>query len=63
MTKIRFKMSESGHENHLCYLTNLRQHEQTPESYLKLVREPQYMCKRCGRAAADKKSLCKPVKL
>ncbi|MBN2210458.1 MAG: hypothetical protein JW709_03600 [Sedimentisphaerales bacterium] len=63
MTKIRFKIDEPGHENHLCYLTNLRQHEDASESFLKLVREPKYFCKRCGRAAADKKNLCKPTKL
>ena len=28
-----------------------------------LVKDPRFICKDCGRAAHDKKSLCKPVKL
>ena len=28
-----------------------------------LVRKPTHVCLRCGRAAADKKILCKPAKL
>jgi transposase-like protein len=28
-----------------------------------IVAEPRYVCKDCGRAAGDKKWLCKPVKI
>ncbi len=28
-----------------------------------LVRNPRYVCVRCGRAAADKDQLCKPARL
>ena len=28
----------------------------------KIVAHPQYICKRCGRAASDKGYLCKPYK-
>lgn len=28
-----------------------------------LVREPRFICEKCGRAAASKKSLCAPKKL
>ncbi|HOS94195.1 MAG TPA: hypothetical protein PLD23_09045 [Armatimonadota bacterium] len=28
-----------------------------------LVRDAQYICKKCGRAAAKKRNLCSPVKL
>ena len=56
-------MPHPGHDKHLCYLTNLRHHEEAPEFFLKLVRKPQYICKKCGRAAGDKTRLCKPVKL
>jgi hypothetical protein len=28
-----------------------------------LVREPKFICERCGRAAASKKSLCEPKRL
>jgi hypothetical protein len=31
--------------------------------YQALVNPPAYICKKCGRAAADKKSLCKPVRI
>jgi len=27
------------------------------------VRDPQYLCRRCGRAANAKASLCKPTRL
>jgi len=33
------------------------------EEYKKLLRDARYMCKKCGRAAAKAKCLCKPVKL
>ena len=33
------------------------------EAYKELVRKPKFICRKCGRAAADKKSLCKPAKL
>jgi transposase-like protein len=31
--------------------------------YKKLVRDARFICKKCGRAAHDEKSLCKPVTL
>jgi hypothetical protein len=31
--------------------------------YKKLVRDAQFVCKKCGRAAHDEKRLCKPVSL
>jgi len=32
-------------------------------TYVELVRNPTHVCKKCGRAANDKRLLCKPVKL
>ena len=29
----------------------------------KIVSQPQFICKKCGRAASDKGYLCKPLKL
>jgi hypothetical protein len=33
------------------------------ESYWELVKEPEFVCKDCGRVAGQKKSLCKPIAL
>jgi hypothetical protein len=29
----------------------------------KIVADPKYVCRKCGRAVRDKKYVCKPVKL
>jgi hypothetical protein len=34
-----------------------------PEKYKKLIREPRYFCKRCGRAARDEDKLCRPEEI
>jgi hypothetical protein len=52
-----------GHEVHLCYLNNLGFQISNPEEYKKLVRDGKFMCKVCGRVAAKKENLCKPVDL
>jgi hypothetical protein len=52
-----------GHNKHLCYLTNLHFHQTHWPEYKKLVEGAQYVCKLCGRSAADKDRLCRPVKL
>jgi hypothetical protein len=57
------KMPHPAHEEHLCYLQNLGYVESNLEDYKKLVKNPRYVCKNCGRAAADEKNLCKPDKL
>ncbi|MDH4203091.1 MAG: hypothetical protein OEV87_09370 [Phycisphaerae bacterium] len=56
-------MPHPGHDKHLCYLINLRYQESNPEDYKALIKNPQFFCRNCGRAAADSKNLCKPVKL
>jgi hypothetical protein len=52
-----------GHERHLCYLNNLGFQISNPEEYKELVRNGRFMCKVCGRVAANEKNLCKPVEL
>lgn len=57
------KLPHSGHDKHLCYLTNLDFHNSNIDEYKGFVINPEYMCQNCGRVAADKKNLCKPVKI
>jgi len=52
-----------GHDKHLCYLNNLRFQESNPEDFKAIVKNAQFYCLNCGRAAADSKNLCKPEKL
>jgi hypothetical protein len=33
------------------------------ESYRELVKDPEFVCKDCGRVAGQKKWLCKPISL
>ena len=56
-------MPHPGHDKHLCYLSNLRFQDTNPEEYKLLLKNAAYYCQNCGRAAADAKNLCKPVKL
>lgn len=57
------KMPHPGHDKHLCYLNNLHYQESNPEDFKELIRDPKFYCANCGRAAANEKNLCKPVKL
>jgi len=57
------KMPHPAHDQHLCYLQNLGYVESNLEDYKSLVQNPQFICKKCGRAAANEKNLCKPDKL
>ena len=56
-------MPHPGHDKHLCYLNNLRFQLENPEEYKELIKNAQFYCQNCGRAAASSKNLCKPVKL
>lgn len=56
-------MPHPGHDKHLCYLTNLGFLASHPEDYKTLIREGKYVCKNCGRVAAEAKNLCKPESL
>lgn len=57
------KMPHPAHEEHLCYLQNVGYIDSNLEDYKKLVKNPKFVCKNCGRAAADEKNLCNPEKL
>ncbi|MFP4551495.1 MAG: hypothetical protein ACLFNT_11855 [Spirochaetales bacterium] len=43
----------------LCKWSTKRIRKKTDE-FENLIREPQFYCGSCGRAAADRKNLCKP---
>jgi hypothetical protein len=56
-------MPHPEHDRHLCYLTNLHFHQSNWAEYKKLVEGSRYVCKLCGRSAADKNRLCQPIEL
>jgi len=49
-----------GHSKHLCDMAEKGVDLQT---YKDLVRNPKFICKKCGRAAAKEENLCEPVPL
>ena len=46
-------------EKHLCKFKDHIKDEL--ELYKRLVKEPRYVCLKCGRAAHEEKHLCKPA--
>ena len=54
-------MPHLGHANHLCHLV-----ESTGisiEEYRPLVKNAKFLCRKCGRVAANAENLCEPVPL
>lgn len=49
-----------GHSKHLCDMTKRGVDLNT---YKELVKDPKFICKKCGRAAAKEENLCEPVPL
>ena len=47
----------------LCNMVKDGFHKDHKKEYKELIKNPRYMCKKCGRSAAKTKNLCKPVKL
>ena len=50
-----------GHRNHLCDMAMKGQ--VTLEQMKELVRDPKYICRKCGRVAANQENLCEAVSL
>jgi hypothetical protein len=59
----KIKMPHPFHEHHLCFLQNIGLLESSSEIYKRLIRNPKFVCRKCGRAAVSAKSLCEPEKL
>ena len=57
------KMPHPYHEEHLCFLQNIGYIKDKFDDYKKLVKDGKYICKGCGRVAANEKNLCNPEKL
>ncbi len=57
------KMPHTNHENHLCYLHNVGWVQNNLPGYKKLVRDGKYVCKACGRVAAEAENLCRPERI
>ena len=37
--------------------------EKHPKEFMKVIKNPKYICKKCLRASSDKDLLCKPSKM
>jgi hypothetical protein len=60
---IELQTPHQGHEAHLCVAHNVGWVKSNLEEYKKLVRNGKFVCKECGRVAAEAKSLCEPEPL
>jgi hypothetical protein len=47
----------------MCKLVKDGFHSKKTKQFAKLVKEPKFVCKTCGRVANRKACLCKPVEL
>jgi hypothetical protein len=48
-------------EKHMCkYKDHIKEDFET---YKRLVKEPNFVCLKCGRVAREEKNLCKPASL
>ncbi len=57
------EIPHENHENHLCLLKNLGYIKANFEKYKRLVQDPKFVCKDCGRVAARADNLCSPEDL
>jgi hypothetical protein len=57
------QMPHIKHDQHLCYLQNMGYVENYFNDYKELIRNAKFVCKNCGRSAANEENLCKPEKI
>ena len=50
-----------GHGEHLCHL--VEDMGISVEEYKELIKNPKFLCRKCGRVAARERNLCEPIKL
>jgi len=55
------EMPHLGHAKHLCHLVEHRGID--INEYKPLVKNAKFLCKKCGRVAANEENLCEPIKL
>ena len=56
-------MTENRTEERLCLSVDIDKNRSSLEKYKKLLKEPKYMCRECGRVAANGCNLCYPERL
>ena len=59
----KVEMPHANHVQHLCYMENMGYLDKHLPHYKQLIRDPKFVCKKCGRAAKSKLNLCRPSKL
>jgi len=47
----------------LCKIVKSKKIRKEFEEYRKLVKNPRYVCVKCGRTARSKRNLCEPEKI
>jgi len=57
---LRMKAPHLGHMKHLCNMADRGEDLATVKA---LVKNPKFICRKCGRAAAKEENLCEPVPL
>jgi hypothetical protein len=62
-TMAEVNLPHPGHDKHLCFLENIGYVKSNLDDYKELVRDSKFVCRNCGRAAANEKNLCKPERI
>ena len=57
------ELPHPGHDRHLCFLDNIGYVKANLDMIKQLVRNPNFVCKSCGRSAAREENLCDPERL
>ena len=60
---VRAKMPKVLNQRHLCFLEDFGFMEPFFEGYKGLVKNPTFVCRKCGRAAGKGENLCTPERL